>query len=127
MKQPVIPKKGIPVKDTLKTHSFFEDVWEVARQIPPGRFTTYGTIANYLGTRLSARMVGWAMNGTAHATTPVPAHRVVNRNGMLSAKAHFSPPEMMQQLLEAEGIIVVDDTIVHFEKHFWDPAKELGL
>ncbi len=127
MKQPVIPKKQAPVKDRLKTHSFFDDVWEVARQIPAGRFTTYGTIANYLGTGLSARMVGWAMNGAAHATPMVPAHRVVNRNGMLSAKAHFSPPELMQQLLEGEGVIVANDTIVNFEKHFWDPAKELGL
>jgi len=127
MKQQAKSKTGLPVKDTLKKQSFFEDVWDVARQIPRGRFTTYGTIANYLGTRLSARMVGWAMNGAAQANPPVPAHRVVNRNGMLSAKAHFSPPELMQQLLEAEGVMVADDTIVHFDKHFWDPAAELGL
>jgi len=115
------------VKDNINQHSFFEDVWDVARQIPRGRVTSYGAIANYLGTKLSARMVGWAMNGAFHAKPKVPAHRVVNRNGMLSGKAHFSPPEKMQQLLEKEKIKVVDDTIVDFDKHFWDPAKELGI
>ncbi len=102
-------------------------MWDVARQIPRGRVTSYGAIANYLGTKLSARMVGWAMNGAFHAKPKVPAHRVVNRNGMLSGKAHFSPPEKMQQLLEKEKITVVDDTIVDFDKLFWDPAKELIL
>lgn len=115
------------IKDSLKAHSFFGDVWDVARQIPEGRATSYGAIANYLGTKLSARMVGWAMNGCGAAYPPVPAHRVVNRNGMLSAKAHFNPPELMQQLLEKEKITVVDDKIVDFEKHYWNPAKELGL
>lgn len=115
------------LKDNVNKHSFFEDVWDVARQIPKGRVTSYGAIANYLGTKLSARMVGWAMNGALSAPFKVPAHRVVNRNGMLSAKAHFSPPEKMQQLLEKEKIKVENDTIVNFEKHFWDPAKELVL
>ncbi|HWB27900.1 MAG TPA: MGMT family protein [Chitinophagaceae bacterium] len=115
------------IKDNINKHSFFEDVWDVARQIPRGRVTSYGAIARYLGTRLSARMVGWAMNGAGSAAPGVPAHRVVNRNGMLSGKAHFTPPELMQQLLEKEKIKVVDDTIVNFEKHFWDPAKELGI
>lgn len=109
-----------------KHHSFFEDVWEVARQIPKGRATSYGAIAAYLGTKSSARMVGWAMNG-AHQFSDLPAHRVVNRNGMLSGKAHFNPPERMQKLLEKEGIKVVDDTIVNFDKIFWDPATELAL
>lgn len=124
-------KKNSPakahLKDNVNKHSFFVDVWEVARQIPKGRVTSYGAIANYLGTKLSARMVGWAMNGCESAPFKVPAHRVVNRNGMLSAKAHFTPPERMQQLLEKEKIKVVDDTIVNFEKHFWDPAIELVL
>ena len=121
------PKEKEHIKDNINKHSFFEDVWDVARQIPKGRVTSYGTIANYLGTKLSARMVGWAMNGAFHAKPKVPAHRVVNRNGMLSGKAHFSPPEKMQQLLEKEKIKVVNDTIVDFERHFWDPAKELVL
>jgi methylated-DNA-protein-cysteine methyltransferase-like protein len=127
MKKAAAPTKAEHVKDNLKTHSFFEDVWDVARQIPEGRVTSYGAIANYLGTKLSARMVGWAMNGAGSANPPVPAQRVVNRNGMLSAKAHFNPPELMQQLLEKEKITVVDDTIIDFDKHFWDPAKELGM
>lgn len=116
-----------PVKDNINKHSFFEDVWDVARQIPKGRVTSYGAIAKYLGTGMSARMVGWAMNGIDHAGFTVPAHRVVNRNGMLSGRVHFNPPESMQQQLEEEEIKVVDDTIVDFDKHFWDPAVELGI
>lgn len=108
-----------------REESFFELVHAVARQIPRGRVTSYGAIAACLGTRLSARMVGWAMNGAHRAKPKIPAHRVVNRNGMLSGKLHFSPPEKMQQLLEKEGIRVVDDKIVDFAKHFWDPSKEL--
>jgi len=115
------------VKDNINKHSFFEDVWDVVRQIPKGRVTSYGAVANYLGTKLSARMVGWAMNGSFHAKPRVPAHRVVNRNGMLSGKPHFSTPSRMQELLEKENVKVVEDKIVDFEKHFWDPAKELGL
>lgn len=105
-----------------KESSFFEQVYEVARQIPRGRVTSYGAIAACLGSRLSARMVGWAMNGAGHVSPAVPAHRVVNRNGMLSGKHHFSPPGSMQQLLESEGIAVQDDTVVDFERLFWDPA-----
>lgn len=119
-------KTELPVAGAGKQHNFFEDVWDVASQIPEGRATSYGAIAAYLGAKSSARMVGWAMNG-AHAHKKVPAHRVVNRNGMLSGRAHFSPPEKMQQLLEKEGLKVVDNTIVDFEKVFWDPAVELGL
>jgi methylated-DNA-protein-cysteine methyltransferase related protein len=111
-------------RSTSKT-SFFEDVYEVVKQIPKGRVTSYGAIAQCLGTKLSARMVGWAMNGAHQQKEKVPAHRVVNRNGMLSGKAHFKTPDAMQKALEKEGIKVKDDTIVDFEKHFWDPMKEL--
>jgi len=107
--------------------TFFELVYEVARQIPKGRVTSYGAIANCLGTKLSARMVGWAMNGAGHAKPKVPAHRVVNRNGMLSGKHHFGTPTRMQELLEKEGIGVKDDKVVEFEERFWDPATELTL
>lgn len=107
--------------------SFFEDVFEVARQIPKGRVTSYGAIAAFLGTRKSARMVGWAMN-MAHSVHPkVPAQRVVNRNGILTGKHHFATPVLMQQLLEKEGIKIENDTVVDFENKFWDPAKELAL
>jgi methylated-DNA-protein-cysteine methyltransferase-like protein len=106
---------------------FFELVYEVARQIPKGRVTSYGAIAACLGTKLSARMVGWAMNGAGKARPKVPAHRVVNRNGMLSGKHHFGEPDAMEKLLKKEGIKVKDDTIVNFNKLFWDPVKELGF
>ena len=119
-------KKEIP-RSTTRQYSFFEDVYAVVRQIPRGRVTSYGAIANYLGTKLSARMVGWAMNG-AHGINPkVPAHRVVNRNGMLSGKAHFGTPTLMEELLQKEKVKIAKDTVVDFEKLFWDPFKELGL
>lgn len=110
-----------------KQQSFFEDVWEVVRQIPPGKVTTYGAIAKYLGTKMSARMVGWALNAVHHVQPPVPAQRVVNRLGMLSGKAHFNPPSVMQAALEKEGLVIIDDTIQNFEQHFWDPAVHLHL
>jgi len=110
-----------------KEYSFFEDVYDVVRQIPKGRVTSYGAIAKYLGTKLSARMVGWAMNGSHSVLPYVPAHRVVNRNGMLSGKAHFSTPTQMQELLEKEEIKIVKETIADFEKLFWDPSKELSF
>jgi methylated-DNA-protein-cysteine methyltransferase-like protein len=110
-----------------KESSFFEQVYDVARLIPRGRVTSYGAIAAYLGTKMSARMVGWAMNGAFHIKPPVPAHRVVNRNGMLSGKMHFATPTRMEELLKKEKIKVVDDTIVDFEKKFWDPAIELSI
>jgi methylated-DNA-protein-cysteine methyltransferase-like protein len=107
--------------------SFFEQVFDVVRQIPKGRVTSYGAIAAALGTKLSARMVGWAMNAS-HVTRPkVPAHRVVNRNGMLSGKMHFAYPEQMQELLEKEGVVVVDDKVQDFDKLFWNPAEEINL
>jgi methylated-DNA-protein-cysteine methyltransferase related protein len=104
---------------------FFELVYEVVRQVPKGRVTSFGAIAASLGTKLSARMVGWAMNG-AHLVRPkVPAHRVVNRQGLLTGKHHFNPPEKMQQLLEKEGVQVEEDKVINFSKVFWDPSKEL--
>lgn len=108
----------------MKDQGFFEKVYQVARQIPYGRITSYGAIAKYLGTAGSARMVGWAMNGS-HKNADVPAHRVVNRNGLLTGKHHFEGTNLMQQLLENEGISVNNDQVVNFKKHFWDPSKEL--
>ncbi len=116
------------IKPSGKRESnFFELVYEVARQIPRGRVTSYGAIASCLGTRLSARMVGWAMNGAGNLRPKVPAHRVVNRNGVLSGKHHFGEPDAMEKLLKKEGIRVKDDTVVDFQKLFWDPVKELGF
>src|SRR5262245_30144451 len=116
------------VKPSGKTdESFFELVYEVARQIPKGRVTSYGAIANVLGAKLSARMVGWAMNGAGRVKPKVPAHRVVNRNGMLSGRHHFDDPTHMERLLKKEGVKVKNDTVVDFEKKFWDPAKEIGF
>jgi len=110
-----------------KDEDFFTMVYEVTRQIPKGRVTSYGAIARCLGTRMSARMVGWAMNGAGKVTPKVPAHRVVNRNGMLSGKHHFDTPDQMEALLKKEGIKVRNDTIIDFKKLFWDPAEELGF
>jgi len=109
-----------------KTESFFLDVYEVVRLIPKGRVSSYGAIARYLGTGKSARMVGWAMNAAHDQKPKVPAHRVVNRNGMLSGKMHFSDPDKMQQLLEKEGITVNDDQVINFSSLCWDPSIELG-
>jgi methylated-DNA-protein-cysteine methyltransferase related protein len=105
--------------------SFFAMVYEVAKQIPYGRVTSYGAIAEYLGSKGSARMVGWAMNQSHTHKLQVPAHRVVNRNGVLTGKHHFDGSTLMQQLLENESIVVIDDQIQDYEKFFWDPMKEL--
>ncbi|HEY4109239.1 MGMT family protein [Puia sp.] len=105
--------------------SFFELVHAVARQIPKGRVTSYGAIAAALGTKMSARMVGWAMLSAHQADPVVPAHRVVNRNGLLSGRHHYNPPERMQQLLEMDGVVVKDNQVVDFKRLFWDPAREL--
>jgi len=110
-----------------REESFFELVYEVTRQIPKGRVTSYGAIAACLGTQLSARMVGWAMNGAGKIKPKVPAHRVVNRLGILSGKHHFTPPGMMEKLLKKEGIKVKNDQVVDFKKLFWDPVEELGF
>lgn len=106
---------------------FYEQVYEVVRKIPLGRVTSFGAIARYLGSTGSARMVGWALN-ISHTQLPhVPAHRVVNRNGLLSGKVHFGAPSAMQELLENEGIPIVDNSVVNFDHYFWDPMKELKL
>ena len=112
---------------TAKTNDFFKNVFDVVRLIPRGRVTSYGAIAKYLGTGRSSRMVGWAMNASHGVKPKVPAHRVVNRNGMLTGKAHFATPTLMQELLLKEKIIVKNETIVDFEKYYWDPIKELGM
>ena len=114
-------------RSTGKQYSFFEDVYSVVRQILTGRVTSFGAIANYLGTKSSARMVGWAVNGAHLASPKVPAHRVLNRNGMLTGKAHFATPTLMEELLLKEKIKVKNDTVVDFQKLFWDPAKELEI
>lgn len=109
-----------------KNQSFYERVYEVVRQIPSGRVTSYGAIANFLGTGGSSRMVGWAMNAAHTAFPPIPAHRVVNRLGLLTGKFHFGSPNLMQELLESEGIKVEDDKVIDFKKCYWDPAVELS-
>ena len=102
------------------TDNFFEKVYTIARQIPYGKVTSYGAIAKALGTARSARMVGWAMNA-CHNLEDVPAHRVVNKKGLLTGKHHFDGTNLMQQLLESEGIRVVDNQIMNFDTHFWEP------
>lgn len=104
--------------------NFFDRVYEVVRHIPPGRVTSYGAIAKYLGTAGSARMVGWAMNNS-HNRDDVPAQRVVNRLGMLTGKHHFKGTNLMQQMLESEGVVIKENRIQNFEKIFWDPGREL--
>jgi methylated-DNA-protein-cysteine methyltransferase-like protein len=109
---------------TTSNDNFFEKVYVVARQIPFGKVTSYGAIAKALGTARSARMVGWAMNA-GHNLEDVPAHRVVNRKGLLTGKHHFDGTNLMQQLLENEGIIVVDNQIMDFDKVFWTPEMSV--
>lgn len=109
-----------------KEDTFFTLVYEVARQIPKGRVTSYGAIAAAIGTKSSARMVGWAMNGCHRVKPKVPAHRVVNRNGLLTGKFHFNPPGLMEELLKKEGIKVKNDQVVEFKKLFWDPLEEIS-
>ena len=106
-----------------KDQNIFDDIYEVVRLVPPGRVTTYGAIAAYLGMKSGARMVGWAMNGS-HGLD-VPAHRVVNRVGLLSGKHFFGTPTRMKELLEAEGVKVVKDKVQNFKNRFWDPSAEL--
>ena len=103
--------------------SFYERVYEVVRQVPYGRVTSYGAIAKYLGSGRSSRMVGWAMNNCHLSQPPVPAHRVVNRNGLLTGKHHFATPTLMQELLENEGVMVEDDQVQDFKQLFWDPFE----
>ena len=121
-----LPKDYLPVS-AGRNESFFAAVYDVVRKIPKGRVTTYGAIGAALGAKSSARMVGWAMNN-AHGIKPkIPAHRVINRQGLLTGKMHFADPDQMQQLLEKEGIQVKNNQVQDFEIKFWDPAKELGL
>jgi len=106
---------------------FFEQVYQVVRLIPEGRVTSYGAIAQYLGTRGSSRMVGYAMNGSHTVQPPVPAHRVVNRQGLLTGKYHFASATAMQDALEKEGITIIDDQVQDFKTLFWDPNTQLAL
>ncbi|SFO72544.1 methylated-DNA-protein-cysteine methyltransferase related protein [Algoriphagus ornithinivorans] len=106
--------------------NYFDLVYQVVKEIPEGRVCSYGAIANYLGLKSGARMVGYAMNA-AHTLPDVPAHRVVNRNGLLTGKHHFQTPTKMQELLESEGVQVENDQVQNFENLFWDPEKELGF
>lgn len=108
----------------MKNTGFFARVYEVVQLIPYGRVSSYGAIARYLGAPQSARMVGWAMNA-AHNKPEIPAHRVVNKNGLLTGKHHFKGTNLMQQLLENEGIVIVNNQIQNFDIVFWNPAKEL--
>lgn len=114
-------------RERQNSGSFFENVFDVVRLIPFGRVTSYGAIAAYLGSRGSARMVGWAMNAAHTKVTEIPAHRVVNRNGLLTGKRHFGNPVIMQQLLENEGLKIINDQIAGFEEIFWDPMIELQI
>jgi methylated-DNA-protein-cysteine methyltransferase-like protein len=115
------------INGAIQQRDFFADVMAVVRQIPRGRVTSYGAIARYLGATRSSRIVGYCMNN-AHTVKPkVPAHRVVNRNGLLTGKHHFATETRMQELLEKEGVKVKDDQVLDFAKRFWDPVLELGL
>ncbi|MBK7763807.1 MAG: MGMT family protein [Bacteroidetes bacterium] len=109
------------MKPKLRTDDWIEKIYALVRQIPRGKVCTYGILAEHAGTRLTARMVGWAMNAAHHIQPPIPAHRVVNRNGLLTGKHHFGSPTLMQELLEAEGFIIKDDQILDFKKYVWQP------
>ncbi|MBV9987640.1 MAG: MGMT family protein [Chitinophagaceae bacterium] len=126
-KKPAVEKARSVLPSGRKDNNFFEQVYEVARLIPRGRVTSYGAIAAFLGPKGSARMVGWAMNGAGKIKPKVPAHRVVNRQGMLSGSAHFGSPTRMAELLKKEKIKVKNNQVVEFAKHFWDPAVELEI
>lgn len=112
-------------KTEADKQSIYDAIYDVVRLVPKGRVTTYGAVSAAIGVKSGARMVGYAMNLSTHINPKVPAHRVVNRNGMLSGKHHFNPPEKMQELLEREGVKVEEDKVVDFEKLFWDPLVEL--
>lgn len=126
VQKPIPPATEVP-KSVVKAYSFFADVYDVVRQIPKGKVTTYGAIAAYLGTKMSARMVGWAMNAAHTAEPKLPAQRVVNRNGMLTGKNHFTTPTTMEALLKKDGVAVKNDTVVEFKARFWDPSAALEL
>lgn len=120
-------KKKQLLNGAVQERDFFQDVMDVVREIPRGRVTSYGAIANYLGAKRSARIVGYCMNNSFAVRPPVPAHRVVNSAGLLSGKHHFGPGDRMKKLLEKEGVKVKKDKVVEFEERFWDPIKELAL
>lgn len=109
----------------MNNYGFFEKVYKVVKKVPYGRVTTYGAIASYLGTKSSSRVVGWAMNASHNHSEKIPAHRVVNRKGMLTGKFHFGNLNTMQQLLESEGLQIENDCIKDFKFYFWDPNTEL--
>ena len=108
-----------------KQEGFFQRVYEVVKKIPHGRVTSYGAIAEFLGSKGSARMVGWAMNSSHYSPENIPAHRVVNRNGLLTGKRHFGGPVVMKELLESEGLVIEGDKIMNFEERFWKPASPI--
>lgn len=122
-------KRNLNNRETPKPkgEDFFAMVYEVVRLIPKGRVTSYGAIASYLGAKGSSRLVGYAMNAAHSQKKKVPAHRVVNRNGMLTGKHHFATPYEMEELLKKEKVNIVNDKIIDFNKHFWDPQLELAL
>lgn len=120
-------KKRSIVDGAVQDRDLFADVMDVVRQVPRGRVTSYGAIARYLGATRSSRIVGYCMNKAHGVHPPVPAHRVVNRNGLLTGKHHFATQTEMQELLESEGVKVKDDQVIEFGKHFWDPALELKI
>ena len=113
--------------DMKNDTGFFDRVYEVVKHIPPGRVTSYGAIARYVGSPQASRMVGWAMNQSHASREFIPAHRVVNRNGMLTGKHHFDGPGVMAELLENEGVAVIEDQVQDFREKFWDPLAELDL
>jgi methylated-DNA-protein-cysteine methyltransferase-like protein len=115
----------MPISGSKQNSDFFSRVYDVTRCIPFGRVTSYGAIANYLGTGRSARMVGWALNASHTGKDFIPAHRVVNRNGLLTGKRHFGNSSTMRQLLENEGMVIEDDQIINFNEKFWDPMIEM--
>ncbi len=127
MRKKIKSSDELPLNHSGKEYNFFENVFDVVLQIPKGRVTSYGAIAQYLGTKMSARMVGWAMNASHQSSKKIPAHRVVNRNGMLTGKHHFATPTLMEELLKKEGIAVKDDTVVDFKKIFWNPKESLNV
>lgn len=118
---------NISAAELPKERDFFKDVYDVVRQIPKGRVSSYGAIAKYLSTKSGARMVGWALS-TSHSSQPnVPAQRVLNRNGILTGRLHFATPTLMQELLEKEGVVIENNAVKDFDKLFWDPSEELKL
>ncbi len=132
MKTTKHPSKKVQSSHSLDTasteaRSIYTDIYDIVRQIPRGQVTSYGAIAAYLGTRSGARLVGWAMNASHTQAPDIPAHRVVNRKGILTGKHHFATPQLMETRLREEGLVIIEDTIQHFENHFWDPSIALAL